>query len=31
MTPHWIAGYGGPVEILTIFDHRGEKAHLGAR
>ena len=31
MTPHWIAGYGSPVEILTIFDHHGEKAHLGAR
>ena len=28
MTPHWIAGYGGPVEILTIFDHHGELAHL---
>ncbi|MET0325893.1 MAG: helix-turn-helix transcriptional regulator [Ilumatobacteraceae bacterium] len=30
MTPHWIAGYGGPVEILTIFDHHGELAHLKA-
>ena len=28
MTPHWIAGYGGPVEILTIFDRHGELAHL---
>lgn len=28
MTPHWMAGYGGPVEILTIFDHHGEQAHL---
>jgi transcriptional regulator with XRE-family HTH domain len=28
MTPHRIAGYGGPVEILTIFDHHGEEAHL---
>lgn len=28
MTPHWIAGYGGAVEILTIFDHHGERAHL---
>jgi transcriptional regulator with XRE-family HTH domain len=28
MTPHWIAGYGGPVEILTIFDRHGEEAHL---
>jgi len=30
MTPHWIAGYGGPVEILTIFDREGEHAHLRA-
>jgi transcriptional regulator with XRE-family HTH domain len=30
MTPHWIAGYGGPVEILTIFDRHGEQAHLGS-
>ena len=29
MTPHWIAGYGRPVEILTIFDRDGEQAHLG--
>jgi len=28
MTPHRIVGYGGPVEILTIFDHHGEEAHL---
>lgn len=28
MTPHWIVGYGGPVEILTIFDRHGEAAHL---
>jgi transcriptional regulator with XRE-family HTH domain len=28
MTPHRIAGYGGPVEILTIFDRHGEEAHL---
>lgn len=28
MTPHWIAGYGGPVEILMIFDRHGEQAHL---
>lgn len=28
MTPHWILGYGGPVEILTIFDRHGEQAHL---
>ncbi len=30
MTPHWIVGYGGPVEILTIFDRHGEAAHLRA-
>ncbi len=30
MTPHWILGEGGPVEILTIFDHHGERAHLHA-
>ena len=23
MTPHWILGYGGPAEILTIFDRHG--------
>jgi transcriptional regulator with XRE-family HTH domain len=28
MTPHSILGYGGPAEILTIFDHHGERAHL---
>ncbi|HEY9555725.1 MAG TPA: XRE family transcriptional regulator [Acidimicrobiales bacterium] len=28
MTPHWFVGFGGPVEILTIFDHHGESAHL---
>ncbi len=28
MTPHWIVGHGGPVELLTIFDHHGESAHL---
>jgi len=30
MTPHMIAGYGGPAEILTIFDRNGEQAHLHA-
>lgn len=30
MTPHWIAGYGAPTEILTIFDRDGEHAHLRA-
>jgi transcriptional regulator with XRE-family HTH domain len=28
MTPHWILGQGGPVEVLTIFDRHGERAHL---
>jgi transcriptional regulator with XRE-family HTH domain len=28
MTPHWMLGYGGPAEILTIFDRHGEQAHL---
>jgi transcriptional regulator with XRE-family HTH domain len=28
MTPHWMLGYGGPAEILTIFDRHGERAHL---
>jgi transcriptional regulator with XRE-family HTH domain len=28
MTPHWIAGHGGAVELLTIFDRHGELAHL---
>jgi transcriptional regulator with XRE-family HTH domain len=29
MTPHWFAGYGGPAEVLMIFDREGEHAHLG--
>lgn len=29
MTPHSMTGYGGPAEILTIFDRHGEEAHLG--
>ncbi|HYP46550.1 MAG TPA: helix-turn-helix transcriptional regulator [Propionibacteriaceae bacterium] len=28
MTPHHVAAHDGPVEILTIFDHNGERAHL---
>ncbi len=28
MTPHRVVGFGGPAEILTIFDHHGERAHL---
>lgn len=28
MTPHIISGAGRPAEILTIFDHHGERAHL---
>lgn len=27
MTPHLIAAHGGTVEILTILDHDGERAH----
>lgn len=28
MTPHSLGGHKGPVEILSIFDHHGERAHL---
>lgn len=28
MVPHAIAAHGGPVEILSIFNHDGELAHL---
>jgi quercetin dioxygenase-like cupin family protein len=28
MTPHALAGYGGPAEVLSIFDRHGERAHL---
>lgn len=28
MVPHLIAAHDGPVEVLTIFDHDGERAHL---
>jgi transcriptional regulator with XRE-family HTH domain len=28
MTPHRILAHGGPAEILTIFDHHGERTHL---
>lgn len=28
MVPHRIAGLGAPVELLTIFDRHGERAHL---
>ena len=28
MTPHSMGGHGGPVEILSILDHHGERAHL---
>lgn len=30
MTPHWIGAHGGPVELLSMFDLNGEKAHLRA-
>lgn len=28
MTPHLLEAHDGPTEILTIFDHGGEQAHL---
>jgi transcriptional regulator with XRE-family HTH domain len=28
MTPHSVSGIGGPAEVITIFDHHGERAHL---
>ncbi|HUD35344.1 MAG TPA: helix-turn-helix transcriptional regulator [Streptosporangiaceae bacterium] len=28
MTPHSISGHEGPVEVLCIFDHDGDQAHL---
>ena len=28
LTPHGMAGIGGPAEILTILDPHGERAHL---
>jgi transcriptional regulator with XRE-family HTH domain len=28
MTPHSFVGYRGPVEILSIFDGHGDRAHL---
>jgi transcriptional regulator with XRE-family HTH domain len=28
MTPHWMVGHEGPVELLSIFDRDGERAHL---
>ncbi|MGH3447528.1 MAG: cupin domain-containing protein, partial [Nocardioidaceae bacterium] len=30
MVPHVIGADGGPVEILTIFDRAGERAHMHA-
>jgi quercetin dioxygenase-like cupin family protein len=30
MVPHAIGAHDGPVEILTIVDHDGERAHLHA-
>ena len=29
MVPHAIRAHDEPVEVLTIFDHDGERAHLG--
>lgn len=28
MTPHAVVGVGGSADILSIFDHHGERAHL---
>lgn len=28
MVPHLVMGHRGPVEVLSIFDHQGERAHL---
>jgi quercetin dioxygenase-like cupin family protein len=28
MVPHAICAHGGPVEILTMLDHDGKRAHL---
>jgi DNA-binding Xre family transcriptional regulator len=28
MIPHAISAHGGPVEIIAILDHEGERAHL---
>jgi hypothetical protein len=28
MVPHAVEAHHGPVEILTIFDHDGQRAHL---
>ncbi|GAA2107164.1 helix-turn-helix transcriptional regulator [Microlunatus panaciterrae] len=30
MVPHLIGAEGGPLEILTVLDHDGERAHLHA-
>jgi transcriptional regulator with XRE-family HTH domain len=30
MVPHAIGAHGGPVEILAILDHDGERVHLNA-
>lgn len=30
MTPHVVVGVGGPAEILSIYDHHRERAHLDA-
>ncbi len=29
MTPHAFGAYGGPAEVLGIFDHDGQRTHLG--
>ena len=30
-TPHWMSGVDGPVEVLALMGHHGERAHLRVR
>ena len=30
MIPHAIGAHGGPVEVLAILDHDGDRAHIRA-
>jgi quercetin dioxygenase-like cupin family protein len=27
-TPHWLSGFDGPVQVLMLMGHHGERAHL---
>ena len=29
-TPHWLSGVGGPVQVLILMGHHGERVHLRA-